>query len=47
MLFYDVEAIGLPKLKSVFVRIVVKFPKRHDSQHFIVQDITISRFNKH
>jgi hypothetical protein len=45
VLFDDVVVIGLPKIKSVFVIIDVKFPGCHDSQHFILQDITVSRFN--
>jgi hypothetical protein len=44
VLFDDVEVIGLPRLKSVVARIVVKFPRRHDSQHYILQDITVSDF---
>jgi hypothetical protein len=47
VLFDDVESIDLPKFKSIVARIVVKFPRRHDSQHFILQDITVSHWGKH
>uniref|UniRef100_A0A804MP82 Replication protein A OB domain-containing protein n=2 Tax=Zea mays TaxID=4577 RepID=A0A804MP82_MAIZE len=43
VLFDDVESDDLPKFKSIVARIVVKFPRRHDSQHFILQDITGSK----
>jgi hypothetical protein len=47
MLFDDVESIDLPKFKSIVARIVVKFRRRHDNQHFILQDITVSHWVKH
>jgi len=47
VLFDDVESDDLPKFKSIVARIVVKFPRRHDSQHFILQDITVSHWVKH
>ncbi|PWZ06215.1 hypothetical protein Zm00014a_044289 [Zea mays] len=34
---------NLPQVNSIFARVVVKFPRRHDSQHFILQDITGSK----
>ncbi|AQK92668.1 hypothetical protein ZEAMMB73_Zm00001d009766 [Zea mays] len=41
VLFDDVQDVNsLPQIKSVFARVVVKFPRCHDSQHFILQDIT-------
>ncbi|PWZ18794.1 hypothetical protein Zm00014a_029092 [Zea mays] len=46
VLFDDVQDVNnLPQVKSVFVRVVVKFPQRHDSQHFILQDITGSKID--
>ncbi|AQK92667.1 hypothetical protein ZEAMMB73_Zm00001d009766 [Zea mays] len=44
VLFDDVQDVNsLPQIKSVFARVVVKFPRCHDSQHFILQDITGSK----
>ncbi|KAL5651619.1 hypothetical protein ACJX0J_037077, partial [Zea mays] len=44
MLFDDIQDFNnLPHVKSIFARVVVKFPRRHDSQHFILQDITGSK----
>jgi len=45
VLFDDIQDFNnLPHVKSIFARVVVKFPRRHDSQHFILQDITVSYF---
>jgi hypothetical protein len=45
VLFDDIQDVNnLPQVKSIFARVVVKFPRRHDSQHFILQDITVSYF---
>ncbi|ONL99143.1 hypothetical protein ZEAMMB73_Zm00001d029643 [Zea mays] len=44
VLFDDIQDFNnLPHVKSIFSRVVVKFPRRHDSQHFILQDITGSK----
>ncbi|AQK52410.1 hypothetical protein ZEAMMB73_Zm00001d050358 [Zea mays] len=44
MLFDDVQDVNsLPQVKSVLARVVVKFPRHRDNQHFILQDITGSK----
>ncbi|AQK55105.1 hypothetical protein ZEAMMB73_Zm00001d051767 [Zea mays] len=41
VLFDDIQGFNnLPQVKSVFARVVVKFPRHRNSQHFILQDIT-------
>ncbi|KAL5647356.1 hypothetical protein ACJX0J_041711, partial [Zea mays] len=42
VLFDDIQDVNsLPQVKSVFARVVVKFPRRRNSQHYILQDITV------
>ncbi|ONM53411.1 hypothetical protein ZEAMMB73_Zm00001d019615 [Zea mays] len=44
VLFDDIQDVNnLPQVKSVFARVVVKFPRRRNSQHYILQDITGSK----
>ncbi|ONM25569.1 hypothetical protein ZEAMMB73_Zm00001d007021 [Zea mays] len=44
VLFDDIQDVNnLPQVKSAFAKVVVKFPRRRNSQHYILQDITGSK----